>query len=78
MRQSLLKFRSLVHTYVNRRRYLKVQACPGWGALREDPIPTTSPCHALLLSRVAVAPLRPVSWLVPWGIEKGGKRYCME
>lgn len=27
MRQSLVKFRSLVHTYVNRRRYLKVQAC---------------------------------------------------
>lgn len=22
-----MKFRSLVHTYVNRRRYLKVQAC---------------------------------------------------
>lgn len=29
MRQSLLKFRSLVHTYVNRRRYLKVQASLG-------------------------------------------------
>lgn len=33
MRQSLLKFRSLVHTYVNRRRYLKVQACLCWGTL---------------------------------------------
>lgn len=33
MRQSLLKFRSLVHTYVNRRRYLKVQACLGWSIL---------------------------------------------
>lgn len=61
MRQSLLKFRSLVHTYVNRRRYLKVQTCPGRGTLTS----TTSPCRALRLSWVAVAPLRPVSWHVP-------------
>lgn len=45
MRHTLIKFRSLVHIYVNRRRYLKVRwamgAPPDPGAL-QTPIPTTS------------------------------------
>lgn len=42
MRQSLLKFRSLVHTYVNRRRYLKVQACRSSG--ESHPNDKSPPC----------------------------------
>lgn len=45
MRHTLIKFRSLVHIYVNRRRYLKVRwamgAPPGSGAF-QTPTPTTS------------------------------------
>lgn len=40
-----MKFRSLVHTYVNRRRYLKVPTCQGWGTL--SPRGSPSPCKPL-------------------------------
>lgn len=30
MRHTLIKFRSLVHIYVNRRRYLKVRGAVAW------------------------------------------------
>lgn len=50
-----MKFRSLVHTYVNRRRYLKVHAYPGWGTLT----PVQAPIyHTLFLSLLAAATIK--------------------
>lgn len=77
-----MKFRSLVHTYVNRRRYLKVQAClrlGGRGALslrgahpqcKSLPSPPREPggCGSSEARFLAC----------PLGMEQGGKKCYME
>lgn len=92
MRRRLVKFRSLVHTYMSHRRYLKVRARPspfyqepglphlGPGSSRggQEALSTGGDCWSWTF--LGSAPGSATPWLCdrgpPWGCGEGKMRCC--